>query len=278
MSALSLAEHFLRATVGTTARYVSRLVWDKRFREFEVLAGRYRNFPRFKEVDITLDGYDFLVPDVASFLSSWKEIFLEEIYSCASLPPKPRILDLGANIGVSVFYHKRSYPDAEIVALEADPAIFEYLKRNLDVNKIEGVTLVNKAAWDREEVLTFWSEGADGGRIAAGVESGKQTWIEAIDIATTFSGREFDFIKMDIEGAETRVLPRCAELLKRARSVFVEYHSRANAPQELAEIHRILSDAGFRVYVTPVYCNPKPFDKIIVVNGFDLQLNLFAVR
>jgi FkbM family methyltransferase len=278
MGTFSLAEHFLQATVAPPLRYVRRFVADRRYREFELLVGRYRQFPRFQEAKIALDGYDLLVPDVASLLSSWKEIFLGDIYACKFLSDRPRILDLGANVGVSVLYHKRCRPKAEVVAFEADPKIFGYLKRNLEINKIDGVTLVNKAAWDNDETLTFWSEGADGGRIGESASGGAQMQIPAVDIASVLEGQKFDFIKMDIEGAEVRVLPRCGDLLKHAQAAFVEYHSRAGAPQELAQIHRFLSDAGFRVYVTPVYCNPKPFDQVTVANGFDLQLNLFAIR
>jgi FkbM family methyltransferase len=278
MGACSLAEHLLRAAVAPPARYLRRFVTDKNYRKFELFHGRYRRFPRFQEVQIFLDGYDLLIPDVLSFLHSWKEIFVEEIYAC-ELPDHPRILDLGANIGLSVLFHKRRHPNAQIVAFEADPEIFAYLKRNLKVNKADGgVTLVNKAVWDKDEGLTFWSEGADGGRIGADSPNGRLKQIEAVDIASSLAGQKFDFIKMDIEGAEDRVLPRCGDLLKHARAVFVEYHSRADCPQHLAQVHQILGDAGFRVYVTPVYCNPKPFDQVVVANGYDLQLNLFAIR
>lgn len=278
MGYLSLAEHFLRATAAPPIRYVRRFVTDRQYRDLELLFGRYRNFPRFQEARVKLGGYDILMPDVPSFLYSWKEIFLEGIYACDALPAKPRILDLGANIGVSVLYYKHRYPDAEIVAYEADPKIFGYLKRNVEVNNIRGVTLINKAVWDKDETLTFWSEGADGGRIGESTSCGQPTQIPAVDIASAMAGQTFDFIKMDIEGAEARVLPRCAALLKNARAVFVEYHSCADSSQDLGQVHNMLGDAGFRVYVTPVYCNPKPFEHVSVVNGFDMQLNLFAVR
>ena len=278
MGARSLAEHLLRAMMGPPARYFRRFVSDRNYRKFEVFHGRYRGFPRFQEVQIFLDGYDLLIPDMLSFLHSWKEIFVEEIYAC-SLPENPRILDLGANIGLSILFHKRHFPNAQIVAFEADPVIFAYLKRNLAVNNADReVTLINKAIWDKDEILTFWSEGADGGRIETGSADGQVKQIEAVDVASALAGQEFDFIKMDIEGAEARVLPRCNEFLKHARAVFVEYHSRPDFPQHLAKVCQLLGDAGFRVYVTPVYCNPKPFDRVVVTNGYDLQLNLFAIR
>ena len=278
MGASSLAEHLLRAVMGPPARYFRRFVSDRNYRKFEVFHGRYRGFPRFQEVQIFLDGYDLLIPDMLSFLHSWKEIFVEEIYAC-SLPENPRILDLGANIGLSILFHKRHFPNAKIVAFEADPVIFAYLKRNLAVNNADReVTLINKAVWDKDEILTFWSEGADGGRIQTGSADGQVKQIEAVDVASALAGQEFDFIKMDIEGAEARVLPRCNEFLKHAHAVFVEYHSRPGTPQHLAKVCQLLGDAGFRVYVTPVYCNPKPFDRVVVENGYDLQLNLFAIR
>ena len=98
-----------------------------------------------------------------------------------------------------------------------------------------------------------------------------------MDIAAALAGQEFDFIKMDIEGAEARVLPRCAELLRTPKSVFIEYHSRPGEPEALADILSQLREAGFRVQIVPLYQNPTPF-RPLVANGFDQQLNLFASR
>jgi FkbM family methyltransferase len=176
-----------------------------------------------------------------------------------------------------LLYFKRRTPEARITAFEADPEIFRYLERNLTWNgAMEAVTLVNRAVWDRNEELQFWSEGADGGRVEAG--GGKPTkTLQAVDIAVALAGQEFDFIKMDIEGAEARVLPRCTELLKTPKAVFIEYHSRPGEPEALPDILGQLRASGFRVQVVPLYQNPHPF-RPLVANGFDQQLNLFAVR
>jgi hypothetical protein len=138
------------------------------------------------------------------------------------------------------------------------------------------VTLINRAVWDRDETLSFWSEGADGGRIEHDVGIPTKT-LQAVDIASALAGQHFDFIKMDIEGAESRVLPRCAELLRNPGAVFIEYHSRPGEPEALSDILGQLRAAGFRVQISPLYQNPTPFVPLIA-NGFDQQLNLFAVR
>jgi FkbM family methyltransferase len=280
MGMLASAQVFSRALLGSSAGAVRRFLTRSDVREYVLLDTRYAAFPRFKEVRLQIVGYDLLGPDAASLLSSWKEIFLKGVYDWPEAPTAPRILDLGANIGLSVLHHKKRYPDARITAFEADPVIFAYLKRNLETNGIHDVTLVNKAAWDCDEILTFWSEGADGGRVDAGMGNtfGKAMCIEAVDIVEATRGQSFDFIKIDIEGAEMRVLPRCRALMQQARAAFVEYHARVDEPHRLGEVLGELEGAGFRVYIKPLYLNPKPFAGPIVSNGFDQQLNLFAIR
>ena len=277
MHLLGFIENTLRATIGPPARHVQRLLIDREFREYQLARAALKRKPRFEDVRIHLGGFDVLAPDAASLLSSWEEIFLKRVYDFPTLGPRPRILDLGANVGLSLLYFKRRHPQALITAFEADPEIFRYLERNIHANGAgDGVTLINRAVWDRDEELQFWSEGADGGRIES--NGGKATKsLQAVDIASALAGQQFDFIKMDIEGAEARVLPRCTELLRTPKAVFIEYHSRPGEPETLSDILGQLRDNGFRVQLVPLYQNPTPF-RPQVANGFDQQLNLFALR
>lgn len=271
---------FTRAMLGSSAGRVRRFLTRRDIREYELLNARYAGFPRFKETRLRIGGYDLLVPDIASSLSSWNEIFLQGVYDWPNAPPAPRILDLGANIGLSILHHKKFHPDAQITAFEADPVIFGYLKRNLEANHIRDVTLINKAAWDQNGTVSFWSEGADGGRvdIEMGAQSREPTIVDTVDIAEALSGQRFDFIKIDIEGAELRVLPRCRDFMAKAKAAFVEFHAPIDQPHRLGVVMGELEEAGFRVYVKPLYDNPRPFAGPIVSCGFDQQLNLFAIR
>jgi FkbM family methyltransferase len=271
---------FTRAMLGSSPGRVRRFLTRRDIREYELLNASYARFPRYKETRLRVGGYDLLVPDLASCLSSWSEIFLEGVYDWPGAPSAPRILDLGANIGLSILHHKKLYPDAQITAFEADPAIFAYLKRNLQANHVHDVTLINKAAWDENGTVSFWSEGADGGRVdgAMDPQSRQPTIVETVDIAEALSGQHFDFIKMDIEGAELRVLPHCRDLLAKAKAAFVEFHAPVDQPHRLSAVMGELEGAGFRVYVKPLYDNPRPFAGPIVSGGFDQQLNLFAIR
>ena len=59
-----------------------------------------------------------------------EEIFLDEIYKI-NLPENARIIDGGANVGMSVLYLKQQHPSATILAFEPDEMNFELLNKNI---------------------------------------------------------------------------------------------------------------------------------------------------
>lgn len=235
--------------------------------------------PRYVPGVTGLAGYTVRYPDAASLLSSHREIFGREIYAFDWPGGAPAILDLGANVGLSVLYFKRRFPGARITAFEADPGVFEYLAKNLSANRIEGVELVQAAAWNADGTLAFAADGADAGRLAPyGAAGSRGVEVPTVDMGRFLAGRRYDMIKIDIEGAEARVLPAMAPYLGSTRFLFVEYHSAAGHPQRLGEICTLLTGAGFRLHVQPVMPSPQPFLERREQYGYDMQLNLFAWR
>jgi FkbM family methyltransferase len=260
------------------ARHLARLLGDADYRALAVLEARFGRRPRYAPGRARVRGRMLEFPDAASFLASYREIFVQRQYAFPWPGPAPRILDLGANIGLSALFFKTCHPRAEILAVEADPAIFRYLERNLRANAVTGVELLNRVAWSGAGRIAFRPEGADAGRaIAPAGEGGSGTIeIEALDLPALLAQRPFDVIKMDIEGAEATVVPVCREGLARARFVAIEYHSTVGKPQALAGILTVLEACGFRVHVHSVITSPVPFVEQHTHTGFDMQLNLFA--
>lgn len=256
-------------------RHAYKLIFDERYRKYSVLESKLKGKPRFIPSNIRIHGWELSFPDSASFLSAYKEIFVERIYAFNFGSDAPRVLDIGANIGLSVLFFKQLYPKAQITAFEADPKIFDYLKKNVHGNGYTDVQLINKAAWHENGTLRFRSEGADGGRAAMDGDE-NLIEVEAIDIAQLIKNERFDFLKMDIEGAEEVVLPACKDYLSGIKFIFVEYHSKVNKKQSLSQIVGILADAGFRIHIHSVMCSPSPFVKRETNSGFDLQLNIFG--
>jgi hypothetical protein len=87
-----------------------------------------------------------------------------------------------------------------------------------------------------------------------------------------------DFLKIDIEGAETETLKDCADRLGNVENLFVEYHSFDGERQTLDTLIGILAGAGFRLHVHSPNASPQPFVHRDLNAGMDLQLNIFAFR
>ncbi len=266
---------FFKPLYFEPAKHIYRIIFEKEYRKYWLLESKLRGVPRFTECRAKIYDWNVVIPDSASFLSTFEAVFVNKIYAFNFAGGEPKILDLGANIGLSVLFFKKLYPKAQITAFEADPKIFGYLMKNIHGNGYRDVELINKAAWHEDTTLKFSSEGADGGR-AAFPGDGNLIDIEAVDMKRFLEGRRFDFLKMDIEGAEEFVLPACGEYLPAFKFVSMEYHSKAGRKQCLDRIIGLLSDAGFRIHIHAGSCSPSPFVELRMNAGYDLMLNIFA--
>jgi len=237
------------------------------------------NLERYTPGVIKLFDKNLYFVDQLSYESTYQEIFLQKIYSFNANREDPVIIDCGANIGLSLLFFKLKFPNCRITAFEADPKIFEYLKENVKSFNFEGIDLINKALWDKETILEFYSEGADGGRIDDKiVGNGNLIKVETIKLSQ-YLKEDIDFLKIDIEGAEYKVLEECKDYLKNVKKIFIEYHSFVDKPQVLDEILHILKDSGFRFYLSSTGIKShQPFECINISSGMDNQLNIFGYR
>ncbi|MBR8826971.1 MAG: FkbM family methyltransferase [Gomphosphaeria aponina SAG 52.96 = DSM 107014] len=265
----------IRPIIVEPLKHIYNMVRNRDYFTYSKLCSQIGRVPRYHDCKIKLNGWDLLIPDSKSFLGSYKEIFLERIYEVRSDKKEKKILDLGSNVGLSVLFFKHIYPEAEIIAIEADPKIFKYLEKNVYGNGYNDVKLVNKAVWHENTIVNFVSEGADAGHIAEGEEP-NIIQIQAVDIGEILQNSEFDLVKMDIEGSEEFVLPRCEGFLEKINYIFIEYHSKVGRKQCLNQILGILSEADFRVNISNVMHNHSGFCHAKAPAGFDMQLNIFA--
>lgn len=274
---------WLGPLVQGPAKHLLRIARDRDYRTYCSLDAALRNAPRRRECRARVDGWNLTIPDAASFLSSYREIFVERTLDFPPDKDEPRILDLGANIGLSVLAFKRRHPRARVVALEPDPSLFQILTQNVHGNGFTDVTLIPKAAWREEARLPFAPDGADGGRAILGPSLGadpgaRRLDVEAIGLPEFLRREAFDFIKMDIEGAEHVVLPACAGLLGSVSRMFVEYHGSAHEASALGSVLAPLEGAGFHIQVQTVRSARHPFLDGGSGAGFELILHIYATR
>lgn len=265
---------FLPFFSGPT-KHLYKLLFRPSYRQLHFFATRYGSTPRYQEKVVRLGKWSLTVPDVASFLSAYEEIFVEEIYAFNSDTESPIILDCGSNIGLSIFYFKSIYPSSKIYAFEPDPEIFRVLEENISNNDISNVELINKAIWSSETTLQFSSEGADGGRINTGNDT-NLVFIETVKLSEYLRRADkVDFLKIDIEGAEVEVINECIGFLKDLKFVFIEFHSFSSKKQFLGHLISLLEGVGFRIHIHPPFISKRPFLGVSENLGMDMQLNLF---
>lgn len=242
----------------------------------EHTAAQLSQFPRYQHREIRFFGRPLQICDAASFLSAWKEIFQFQIYRFQSQNPAPLIIDAGANLGLASIYLSRLYPQARVIAVESDPDIHRLLQANLTAHAVTAEQVLCRAVWDSDEWLRFSQDHGDAGRVGA-AGSIEVQGLRLRDLLLQHSS--IDFLKLDIEGAEVRVLRDCCDSLVRVQRLFVEYHSMAGQPQQLAELLDVLQHNGFRYYIQQSgVCSQTPLVELQVESGFDLQLNIWGIR
>ncbi|HEY4937111.1 MAG TPA: FkbM family methyltransferase [Puia sp.] len=210
-------------------------------------------------------------------LHGLKEIFVDEIYK-QDLPPRPYIIDCGANIGLSIIYMKRLYPDAEIVAFEPDEENFKLLEKNIRSFGLDQVDARKEAVWIEDKMLGFSGKHSTESRLVADNTIGSEM-VKAIRLKNTIH-KKIDFLKIDIEGAEYKVLLDLQGKLQLVKNLFLEYHGNFNQNGELNEILIFLVNNGFRYYIkeaASVYKTPF-FRKEGNSYPYDIQLNIFCFR
>lgn len=239
---------------------------------------RLTGMPRYQAAETIFLGNKFSVVDASTFLSSFTEIFEQEIYKFRTNLSKPVIIDCGANIGLATIYFKLNYPEAKVLAYEPDPNIFAALKNNVQSFNLKDVELFNEAIGVNRETLLFNMEGGHSGMLV--VKPDKKT----IPVPVT-SLKEvlkkidlIDFLKIDIEGYEINVLPAIAEELKKVTTLFLEYHTFLDQPQRLSEIIKIIEDAGFRYYIKESAYKIHPFLERELFYKMDMLVNIFCYR
>lgn len=233
---------------------------------------------RFVPTEKVFLGRKLYIHDIASFRLCYDELFRLEMYKFIAKTPNPYIIDCGANLGMSIIYFKELYPEAKILAFEADDHIFNFLQKNMESYNYTDVELINKAVWNSDDILSFVAEGGAGGRLEEESDKGLYKKIPCVSIKKYLAEKKVDFLKIDIEGAEYEVLKDCENELWNVENLFIEYHSMLDKRQNLHEILEIVQSSGFKYHIKEAYTSKYPFIERNLNFGMDLQLNIFCYK
>jgi FkbM family methyltransferase len=257
-----------------------KIKFDFSFEEKEIR--RINKIPRYHSGTTKILGSDFEFVDSISFIGQYKEIIKKQIYNFKSDHEQPYILDCGSNVGVSILYFKKLYPNASIVGFEPDEMIFKVLEKNLSKNDLGNITLLNKGVWNSEGIKYFYYDGADGGHIVnADDQLIKTRNLSKVNVTRLleYLDRKVDFLKIDIEGAEAIVIEDCKSLLRNVSRIFIEYHPVFCENQAILSILRNLNENGFNYIIkSATLQNNSPFIEKQSYSYYDNLLYIFAYK
>jgi len=203
----------------------------------------------------------------------YREIFARQQYFFQAENDRPVVLDCGANIGMASLYFKWLYPNARVQSFEPDPATFQLLKQNIAKNKLD-VETHNCALWDQNVQLDFYIDPSHPGTLLMSADASRLQ-SQPIKVSgrrlSDFISATVDFLKLDVEGAEHKVISDLVESgkIKLIRRMVIEYHHRIGHRKScLGEFLAMLEHSGFEYqihgghYQVP---SPDTFQDLLIV-------------
>jgi FkbM family methyltransferase len=179
------------------------------------------------------------------------------------LQPGATVVDIGANVGLmTLLLAKVVGPTGSVFAFEPGPISFAILKLNTLINDYQNITLVNKAVSSvsgmetlficptgesDNQVSTTDLDWKDETRVAVPIEI-----VSMDDYLGVDNHRKIDFVKIDTQGGEYKVLKGMIDTLQRNQDIqlILEYAPfmplwKDIKPQEFLGFIRTL---GFKIY------------------------------
>ena len=181
---------------------------------------------------------------------------------------KDIVVDIGAHIGrYTIISSKRIGPNGKVVAIEADPANFELLNRNVNLNKLTNVTSLNYAVYSNQTKLKLYLPGKQSGftiyntiMVNRGKHQGKFIEVNGNTLDNLLEQNKINFaninwIKIDVEGAEFEVLKGAQNVLSKSNdiAILIEIHNSQNGTNLYRPIIEFLNRYNFRIVYEKIH-------------------------
>jgi FkbM family methyltransferase len=213
------------------------------------------------------------------------------------------VVDLGANIGLySIILAKLVGKGGQVFSFEPDPSNFKLLSKNIEINKHDNVTLVQKAVSDKTSKTKLYISKRNfaSHRIFDSEDKRDSIEIDVIKLDEYFEKfqKPVNFIKMDIEGVEGAAISGASNLIKNLNDfvILLEYFPKwikkfGNIPEELL---LSLREQNFELFnlnkiskkIEPIIIsdfileyneNKKNYTNILCIKGKKLNLSILNI-
>jgi len=163
-----------------------------------------------------------------------KDTLITKKYISKFLPEEPVIVEAGAHVGLDTIDMAKTFPKAKIFAFEPVPEVFEQLKKN--TSKYKNVTCVQLGLSDKEGISEiFVSSGASDGsssllkpkehlKLHPEVKFDDSLKIKTVTLDSWAKKNKLkiDFLWLDLQGMEYKVLKKSEKTLSSVKAIFTE--------------------------------------------------------
>lgn len=209
------------------------------------------------------------------------------------------VLDVGSWSGVLTLYAAKTAK--EVHALDPDPVCFSELNTNVELNPAvaEKIKTYKTAISDKKETLRLSARETYGASSSSILERKRDTEnsleLETISLADFLekeSISQVDFIKMDVEGAEFRILPTIGKAIEKVNypTLYISFHYsflnenlyHKNIPSTFLNklLMRLENTFGFSLYkkrirkeIANLYDDLKAYTYIYKMDGTPVSFN-----
>ena len=168
-------------------------------------------------------------------------------------------VDVGANLAWYTCLASKRMPNGIVYGFEMDSLNYALLQKNVSINECRNVMIYHAAVTDMPGRASYKRRSIDPRadfHLSSGApetDAGAEISVEAISLDDFFEDKEVkpDVIKIDVEGAETKVLKGMKGIMKtQDLRLFVEVHPRVlpELQSSTKEVLSLLIDSGYEVF------------------------------
>jgi len=165
---------------------------------------------------------------------------------CKLVKPGDTVLDIGANVGaLTVPMAQVVGPTGRVIAWEPQPETYALLKKNIEQNDLDNVTLHNCGVGAKNDTIAMFDLSKIHGFNYGGVPLGqgdRTAWVETID---ELNLDNVSYMKIDVEGMEPAVIEGASETIRRCRPFLYVENDHGENSQRLVSM---IVDLGYRLY------------------------------
>jgi FkbM family methyltransferase len=179
------------------------------------------------------------------------------------------VVDIGAHIGrYTLISSKRVGQNGKVVAIEADPAVFDMLNRNVKLNHLTNVLTLNYAVFSEETKIKLFVPGDELDYTIRNTimtdrsEKAGEKYVEVeantLDNILQQNGinpEDVNWVKIDVEGAEYEVLRGATNVLSKSNDIalLIEIHNLSNDTNYYQPIMDLLGHNNFKIEFEKTY-------------------------